>query len=390
MTQRITGPGIGLPLPQNLYPSQLANAPYDSSNNRITLAPGDTLPIPAGDWLVNPGNYSVLQFLDPINNTWTMAPNSSFSNGYQFVCSDGFNVRIANLLGCPVSASVTSYGSSYVQATTTITATGSTSTWVPIVGGQLTPTVISAGAGYGIAPEIFIPAPPGPAVNANGVGGIAASAFATITSGTLTLASGASMTNPGAGYTTPCTVVLLPCPTDPNLSTGITAATVIFSLTGSGSITGALCTNPGAPITPANITLTVAGAGTQGTVVANVMQTVTTASVTGQGLGYGTLAAFLTTVGGVPAAGTITNSPEYNYNAWRPRAANIGLTVTNAGTLATQLGTIYDGGLFVTNSAPNYVITTQPTTQTTVSLTAATISLTMGSKPDIITLQPAP
>ena len=395
MTQRISGPGLGLPLAQNLYPSQLYNAPYDSSNNRIALAPGDTLPIPAGDWFVGLGSYCVLQFLDPVSNTWNMGPTAAWLGGHQFVVSDGFNVRVANLLGCPVSASVTNYGAGgYVQATTTITATGGTSTWVPIVGGQLTPTVISAGAGYGIAPEVFLPAPPGPANNSNGVGGIQASAWANITSGTLTLASGVSMNNPGAGYNSPCTVVLLPCPTDPNLSSGITAATVIFSLTGSGSITGALCTNPGVPITPANITLTVAGAGTQGTVVANVMQTVTAASVSGAGSGYGTISALLTTVGGAPSVGTVTNS-ELLGLAFRPRPAQVGLTVSAAanGTIAAQNGTIFDGGLFLQSgatAAPNFVILSQPLTATTQAYVSATISLTCGTRPDVVTIQPAP
>ncbi|MFA5897712.1 MAG: hypothetical protein WC829_01235 [Hyphomicrobium sp.] len=393
MTQRLGATGLNLPLPQNLYPTQLNNAPPDVSTNRIALAPGDTLPIPAGDWFVNLGQYCVFQFLDPVTNIWNMGPNAAWQGGHQFVVSDGFNVRVANLLGCPLTASVTSYGSSYVQATTTITATPGNSTWVPIVGGQLTPTIISAGAGYGVAPEIFIPAPAPAANNANGVGGIQASAWANISSGTLTLASGVSMTNPGAGYSSPFTIALLPSPTDPNLSTGITMATVVFSVTGSGSLTGALCTNPGAPLSnPNQFTLTVAGAGTQATVVGNVLQTVTAASVTGAGSGYGTVSALLTTVGGVPAAGTITNSPEYLGLAWRPRPANIALAVTAAanGTLATQVGTIYDGGLFLTNSAPATVFATTPTTATTVAVVGATLSMTMGSRPDIVTLQPAP
>ena len=390
MTSRISGPGLGLPNPQNLYPSQLGGMPYDFGNSRLALAPGDTLPIPAGDWFVGLGSYCVLQFLDPVSNTWNMGPTAAWIGGHQFVVSDGFNVRVANLTGCPVSAAVTSYGSGYVQATTTIVATGGTSTWAPIVGGQLTPTVISAGAGYGIAPEVFLPSPPGPANNSNGVGGIQASAWANITSGTLTLASGVSMNNPGAGYNSPCTVVLLPCPTDPNLTTGITAATVIFSLTGSGSITGALCTNPGVPITPANITLTVAGAGTQGTVVANVMQTLTAASVTGAGTGFGTVAVALTTVGGAPAAGTIVNSPEYLGLAFRPRQAQASFTVTGTGgTIAAQTGSIIDGGLFLTNTAPSAVLATNPL-GTTSTIVGATIALTMGSRHDIVTLQPAP
>jgi len=254
--------------------------------------------------------------------------------------------------------------------------------------------VISKGAGYGVAPEIFIPPPPPASNNANGVGGIPASAWATITSGTLNLASGASMINPGAGYPSPVTVVLVPSPTDPNLSTGITAATVVFSLTGSGSLTGAICTNPGGPVSDPNaVTLSVAGAGTGASLSAQCLQTVTKASVTGAGSGYGTLAALLTTVGGVPSTGSINNNPDGLGLSWRPRQAQIGLGVVAAanGTIsANTVGTIYDGGLFLTNSKPNFVLVTQPITATTVAVVNATIALTMGGRNEIVTLQPAP
>lgn len=390
MSQYIAGPGLGLPLPQNLYPSELFNAPPDSSSNRLALAPGDTLPIPAGDWFINTGMYCVLQFLDPVTGVWAMGPNAGWMGGQQFVISDGFNVRVANLLGCPLTASITSGGSNYVQSTTTITATPGNSTWVPIVGGALTPTVISAGAGYGVAPEIFLPAPAPASNNPNGVGGIQATAWANISNGTLTLASGVSMTNPGAGYSTPFTIALQPSPTDPNLSAGITMATVVFSLTNSGSITGALCTNPGAPLAnPNQFTLSVTGAGSNATLVGNVLQTVVTASVSTLGVGYGTVSALLTTVGGVPAAGSITNNPDFLGLAWRPRPAQIGLTVTGAGTIGTQAGNIYDGGLFLTNAAPAAVVITSPLAAGSVTTTAI-IGLTMGSRPDIVTLQPAP
>jgi hypothetical protein len=120
------------------------------------------------------------------------------------------------------------------------------------------------------------------------------------------------------------------------------------------------------------------------------MQTITAASVSGGGTGYGTVSALLTTVGGVPPQGSITNDPSYKYLAWLPRPAQIGLAVTGTGTLSTQVGTIYDGGLFNTNAAPNYVIATQGITAATVALTAGTIALTMGSVPDIVVMQPAP
>ena len=387
MTQRIGG-NAGLPYPQNLYPSQLQNTAPDCPTNRVALAPGDTLPIPAGDWFVNCGQYCFLQFLDPVTGLWSMGPNAAWNGGHQFVVSDGFNVRVANLTGCPLSASVTNYGAGgYVQSTTTITPTPGNSTWLPIVGGQLTVgSFISRGAGYGVAPEVFLPAPPPASNNANGVGGLPASAYAVISSGTV---STISFTNPGAGYPSTFTAVLVPSPTDPNLSAGITNATVLFSLAGSGSITGAICTNPGAPLSnPNQFTLTVTGAGTQATVVGNVLQTVTAATVSTVGAGYGTTAALLTTVGGVPAAGTVTNNQDALGLAWRPRPAQIGFTVAGAtGSIGLQSGTIYDGGLFLTNAAPAFVVGQNANTG---SVTVATIALTMGSRADVVTIQPAP
>jgi hypothetical protein len=281
-----------------------------------------------------------------------------------------------------------------VQSSTTITAVGSTSTWLPIVGGALAlvgGTLTSSGAGYGIAPLVMIPPPPPAANNSNGVGGIPASGYCAIASGTV---SGFTLTNKGAGYPSAPTAVIVPSPFDPNLATGITAATLAFSLTNSGAITGVLCTNPGAPLTTSTaITLTIAGAGTNATLAANIMTTMTGASVTGAGTGYGTLQALLTTVGGAPSVGTISSLPDILRLAWRPRPAQVGLTVLAAanGSLAPQDGAIYDGGLFVTSGGvnPNVVILSQPLTATTQAYVSATFALTFGATNDIVSLQPA-
>ena len=383
MNQPLSGPGLGLPAPTNLYPSQLNSAPYDFATNKVCLAPGENIVIPAGDYFIGMGGYLVFQYRDPLTNLWSFASGAAYNRGLQFVKSDGFNVRIANLTGCPVGAFIASQGSAYVQSTTTVTATGGTSTWQPIVGGALAFTggsVASVGGGYGIAPLMLIPAPPGPSNNANGVGGVAASGYVGISSGTIVL-TGVTFTNQGAGYpTAPANFALLPVPTDPNLSTGITLATVAFSLTNSGLLTAVLCTNPGAPLaTPTAITLAVSGAGVTGTVSAVVMQTITAATVAGGGVGYAANSPIITS-GGVPSQGTITGNPEHFYLAWFPRPANITIL---AGTQSAP-GTIYDGGLFL--SAPNASF---PPTLGAVG-TVGTVSLVMGSSPDIAVIQPAP
>jgi hypothetical protein len=392
MPQPLSGPGIGLPINQNLYPSELGNAPYDFGTNKIGLAGGESIVLPAGDWYISLGNYLVLQFLDPIIGIWTNGSTAAWTGGYHFIKSDGFTTRIANLTGCPVGAVVAAYGSGYVQATTTVAVTGGGgSAWQPIVGGQLTLAVGSivtgqGGAGYGVAPLVLIPPPPPPQSNSNGVGGIPASGYAVIASGTV---SAFTFTNPGAGYPTPPVAVVVPSPFDPNLSTGITAATITFSLTGSGSITGVLCTNNGAPISPPTaITLTISGAGSQATIVPVMMQTIQSATVSGGGTGFGTVSAMLTTVGGSPSLGTITNGPDFNNLAWRPRPAQITLAITGTGTVATQAGTVIDGGLF--EGIPTPVVIAGAQEGISGSVVGPTIAFTMGTRADIAVIQQAP
>lgn len=389
----LSGPGIGLNLPQYLYPSELNAAPYDAPTNQIALAPGDQLPVPAGTWYVALGFYLVLQFLDPVTGTWKTTSSSSYNRGVHYVKSDGFNCRVANLTGCPTGAAIVAQGSNYVQASTQINVTGGGgSTWSPVVGGQLgfaSVVTANAGAGYGVAPLVFIPAPPPASSNVNGVGGVQATGYCGIASGTV---SGFTFTNPGAGYTTAPTPVVLPNPTDPNINTGITAATLSFSIVTGGGLAGVLCTNNGAALSnPNNITLTVSGAGSAASLSVFSMQTITKASVTGAGTIAATTAVGLVTFGGVPPAGGINNAPEAIGLAWLPRPAQVGFTVNGAGTLSVQTATIYDGGLFNTNAAPSFaLLPQQPLTTASLSVTSPTIALTMGSTADFVVMQPAP
>jgi hypothetical protein len=398
MTAGLSGPGLGLQVAQNLYPSQLTNAPYDANTNKVCLNAGDQLPVPAGDWFVSLGSYLILEYLDPITNTWTWVPSMTWNDAsIVSIKSDGFTTRIANRLGCPVGGVVTAPGNgSYVQATTTISVTGGGgSTWLPIVGGQLsmnTATIVTAnaGAGYGVPPIVIIPAPPPAANNPNGVGGLCASGYATISSGTV---SGFTFTNPGAGYTgTTFNVVCLANPTDPNIATGITLGTITFTVGAAGSITGVLCTNPGNPLSnPNSITLTVSGAGANGTVTPIMLQTITAASLVGGSTiagATGTLV-YVTTVGGYPPQGTFTNSENFLFLAGRPRPAQIALTAAGGGTVAAQTGTIYDSGMFF--QAPvAAAITSGFVAGTGTVIGTSTLSFTMGSKPDVAILQPAP
>lgn len=393
MAQIISGPGVNLPFPQGLYPSQLQNAPQDPSSNRLGLAPGESIVLPAGDWYISLGGYLIMQFLDPVTNAWVRGSGSAYNRGQNFIKSDGFTVRIANLTGCVVSASVINGGTGYVQATTTITAigafVGAAPTVLPIVGGAIAvsgATLLNNGAGYGVAPLVMIPPPPPAQSNSNAVGGIPAVAVAVIASGTV---SSISIVNPGAGYPTAPPAVIVPSPFDPNLSVGITNASVAFSLTSAGVIMGAMITNNGSPLpngSLSSVTLSIGGAGTSGSLTANVMQTVVASTVSGPGVGYGTGESLIETVGGVPLAGTITNDPNANRLAWIPRPANIGLTPANTSVSIGSPGTIYDGGLF--EGAPNIIV--NQAANLAAPTTVVSVALVMGSRADIAVLQQAP
>src|SRR5215469_16499271 len=168
MPQPLGGPGLGLPIPQNLYPTELNNAPYDVPNNIVSLAGGSNINVPAGDWYIDMGESSFLQYLDPILGIWKT--HNANRGGLTFVKSDGFNCRLANQTGTPIGAIVIAGGSSYVQASTTITPSTGNSTWQAIVGGQVSYTSMSAnGANYGATPIVLIAAPPPGGVPASAV-----------------------------------------------------------------------------------------------------------------------------------------------------------------------------------------------------------------------------
>jgi len=138
-------------------------------------------------------------------------------------------------------------------------------------------------------------------------------------------------------------------------------------------------------------------------------QTVVAVSVTGGSTITGaSVSALVTSSGGYPASagpatpitGTVTSGPQYlvagavsiggtgGYGLWaRPRPLQALLTVGAAGTIAAQAGIIYDGGLFYSVPNPQMVGYTQLVPATTITV-SSTLALTMGSRPDIIVLQP--
>ena len=376
MANIISGPGLGLPYPGPLYPPNLNNTPYDVASNYVGLAGGDVVTIPStgvNGYAIDTGAVSLLQYLDPVTGVWRVDQRPG--QGPQIVTSDGFTRRIANLTGCPVSAVIAGGGSGFAQATTTITANVGGSTWQAIVGGSLSVSTVNvAGAGYTMAPIVHIAAPPSP--------GIPATAHATIASGTV---ASVVLDDVGAGYISVPGSVILPNPVDPNAGSITQASvTLVLNAANAGAITGALCTNNGAPLsTISALTLTAAGgAGTGATITPQVMQCVTGASVVAGGGGWGVAAVppAVTTAGGGPSATSAVSNPMVELTKFRPRPAQIGVTSSSVGLLSAAVVT--DPGLFI--SAPTPVIVPGGTVPTTL----ASIALTLGSYADTVLIQP--
>lgn len=373
----ISGPGLGLQPPQSLYPTSLsvpAPIPYTPSSNIVSLPAGMTLPIPAGTWIVGNGAYTVVQWLDPITGIWRGF--SSARQPHQIVQSDGFTRRLANLTGCPVAAVVTTAGTTYTQAGTTVTSNAGGSTWQAIIGGLVTLTTISvAGSGYKVPPLCIMPSCPSAVANGGVPQGVPATAVAAISSGTV---STITVTNQGAGYTGSFTVTLLPDPTDPNIAS-ITNAVAVFGITGAGTVAAVLCTNNGTAGTT-NTTLSIAGGDSTAAATAVMMYTETSATVTAAGAGYGAQSVMYTTTGGVTSATATHTNPAVELTDYIPRPVQ-GLA-TGAGTLGSisTIGTIYDSGLF-TGTPIGLVLGGAPTT-------FASITIGLGNKPDTAVLQP--
>ncbi len=370
----LSGIGIGLQVNQFLYPQDLIasfGGSVDVGTNEVTLAPGCDLPLMRGDWLIDLGGVNILQFLDPTTNLWRI-PRTGFRSSPAFVQSDGANVRVANLTGCAVGAVVTNAGSGYPATGTTCTANTGGSTWQVIVGGQLSITTVNTtGSNYGIAPLVIIPAPPSP--------GVQATAYATIASGTV---SGVTLVNRGAGYLTAPPLAILPNPADPNLlsTTAIVNATATAVLIGAGSVSAVYCTNPGAPVATAP-TLTIAGTGgSAATATAQLMLTMTGATVFSGGTGVTDAGAFIT-VGGIPTATPVNTNPDIELLNFIPRPATGGLA--NSGGSLVSVSTIYDGGLFI-GATPSLIVTP---TAGSVGATGPSVAALVGSANGTVRLQ---
>lgn len=365
---RVGGPGIGL---------NLLNQP----TNLITLQASEIFLLPSGEFIVAPGPYTSFQFLDPVSGRW-ITINGANTLQPQKIDSDGTNFRLANLTGCPVGANITAAGNGTsltngigTAATgLTITVSSGASTWVPVVGGAVNPTVTvtTAGSNYQYPPNIEFSPPPS--------GGIQASGYTLISSNTV---SSVVVVNQGAGYTAAPTITVV---NDARDTQGVGASfTINPTLIGNTQVTALYPSNPGTALT-AVPTLTFAPTSA---ITATVLMNFTVTGLSGVG-GGGAFAGTPLIIGvaspSVPNSGRITAGiagPIMDIGITQQRPALV-LDTLNGGALSTT-ATILDAGFGFTTVPTAVVIAGAASTGTTIG--SATFSV--GGTTDTSYLQPA-
>lgn len=272
-----------------------------------TLLSGAVWPVPQGNFILKLGKQLVAQFYDLNSGLWRTF-ESGGSNAPIEVDSDGSNFRVLNISGTISGANVTTPGTLYSQASTTVSFgapnTGTpfiTASGTPIIGGSLTFAITTAGTLY-TNPVIIIPHP----ILLGGTAGLcipATNHVSTLTTGTI---AGLTTDFAGAGYLTAPganvnTITPAQFSSNPSAALGSTNITLIDP-TG----TGAVITPTIANGTPTNggltgIIMNNNGAGYDGTHIPSI-----TITSTGSGINAAATALPWLALTGVTVGGTNT------------------------------------------------------------------------------------
>lgn len=349
-----------------------------NATNQFALPAGASQLIPGGAWNVRLGPYCTVQMYDPQLAIWMnlgadgCGIGSAGGGSQRYINSDGVNFRVINQTGCAAGALITTAGSGYtngIGATATgLTATASSgaSTWSPIVGGALnaTVTITNGGTGYDYAPILTVDSPP--------AGGIPATMTCTVSAGVI---NAVTVTNVGAGYVTAPNVNITRDPRDDSGASGV----LTTALTGSGTLTGLLCTNHGTALT-AVPTLAFSSGSAAATVI--MVLTITAYVVATAGSGY-LGATEVTGLGGFPTTAATLTNPATQRNLVRERRASIRAALSTVTITATGQ-VVDDGGIYT--GVPTAMIITSPIATLT---TAAGLTFTVGGVSDVYWLNPA-
>lgn len=336
----------------------------------ITLASGQSYVFPAGQYKVSPGNYSFLQWLDPITQIWRGMPADN-----TLVSADGYNYRITNPTGTVVGASVTTASSGltngiYPAGTALGTAASPSCTFAAgggtvlaqgtvIVGGACNTTVAitSGGANYTIAPVLVVSPPP--------TGGVPATATCTISAGAI---NAVTLTNVGAGYAVAPTITVVRNPLD--TTGGGAVLTVNPTLAGSGGVTAITVPINGAGMTTVPA-ITFSPSGPAATAIMCFTITTGVAQTSASNLGTGNIGFS----GGVLAtAQSVNTNPAITTGLYQPRVAVTPFNTTAGGGI-----TFVDSGLHQTIPAG---IAYASLSNGTISAAATAVAQTCGGVSD--------
>lgn len=359
------------------------------TSNAITLPPGTTYIIPAGNYVLGLGAYTSLQFLDPVTNIWRTAADADVGNPTS-IMADGANQRLANLTGCAVGALITTAamtgcttGIGTTAVGCTVTSSTGAAVWQPVVGGAISATPVTGvtgstvGAGYLYNPAAIISAPP--------PGGLQATAHVTgiPTTGAL-LAAQLIIDNQGAGYPVKSTGISTATVTfvnDPRDTAGA-GATVQLGATGTGLLTGLYPSNNGVPGTVVP-TLAFSVGGAAATAIMNFVVTAYTSGTTGITYLTGSVP-LLTTTSNIVAGTPVFTNPLYDKGVTFPRPARI-QTVLSGNAITTTGQVIEDAGFGIQGVPTPAIIGVQ----VTAVLTGATpLVMTVGGIVDTSFIQP--
>lgn len=334
----------------------------------ISLASGQTWLIqPSGWYEIRPGKYTCLQYYDPILQTWRTVGggDGEYGGSVHYIFSDGENFRLANLTGCVVGALLTNHGSAYTSAPT-VTASAGGSIWRAVLGGLVSTsvTVSNGGTNYTYPPSVLFSAPP--------AGGIPATGVATLSGGAV---SAVTVTNQGGGYTSPPTITFVNDPREGvnGVAQGYNAAAVA-TLTGSGTIAGVICVDPGSGGLTSVPTLAFSGGGGASAAATAIMCWSITAFTPTAGTGF-TGPSLLSGLDAFPTTAAAYTNVSTQARWVKTRPASI-LMPASAGAPTATGAVFYDGGIYT--STPTALVTTNGAliTQTT------TIAFTMGGVTD--------
>lgn len=353
----------------------------------IPLTSGEVYVLPSGEYLVVPGEYTFIQWYDPITTLWrTMGvPTQPHP---MTLSSDGTNYRLANLTGTVVGAIVTNAGTGYtngiyypagypipgnpnavLQAATaaapTVTfAAGGGSVLAAgnvIVGGAInsTITITTAGTGYTYPPTLIISNPP--------PGGVPASAVCTVSAGAI---NAVTVIDQGAGYITAPTVTVVRHQLDSTGAGGV--LTVNATLAGSGTVTAITVPNNGVGMTSVPAITFSPASTTAATAIMCFTITTGVAQTNASHMGTGNVGF---AIGALTAGSSVLVNPTIQTGLFVPRVAYTAFNTTAGGGV-----TFLDGGLHqIVPSGIAYAVLSDGT----ISAAATAVAQTVGGVTDV-------